>query len=183
MEGFLIKQASCFLQDLMPQENWKDEHHKRTPERFAQMLLDLTTREPFEFTTFPADLNEMIVMRQIPFVSLCAHHIIPFQGVAHVAYIPNKQMAGLSKLARTVQYWAKGLWTQEGLTERITLDLQNKLQGPLGVAVVMEAEHLCMSIRGVKAPGVKTITSKMLGVFLDPSKGAREEFLNLIRTP
>jgi GTP cyclohydrolase I len=146
------------------------------------MLEELTTAEEFEFTTFDNDLrkDEMIVIKDIPFVSLCAHHLIPFAGYAHIGYIPIKVIAGLSKFPRAVKFWSKGLWTQEDLTDAIAHYLDDMLLEPLGVAVVMEAEHMCMTIRGVQTPGVKTITSTMLGAFLDPAKLARTEFFRHI---
>jgi len=177
-----VPMAAELLRRLLPDENWEDEHLRRTPERFVQMLHELTDRTPheFDFTIFPNDgIDEMVVVQDIPFRSLCAHHLLPFIGVAHIAYIPDKKVAGLSKLPRTVQYWSAGLWSQERLTEKITRYLEEMLE-PVGVAVVMKAEHMCMSLRGAQAHGTKTTTSKMLGVFLDPSRGARQEFLNLI---
>ena len=142
------------------------------------MIQDLTTSEEFEFTTFPNELkkDEMVVVKDIPFVSLCAHHLIPFSGYAHIGYIPVKVIAGLSKFPRAVKFWSRGLWTQEDLTDAIAYYLDEMLEGPLGLGVMMEAEHMCMTIRGVQAPGVKTITSTMLGAFLDPEKQARAEF-------
>ena len=158
------------------------DHGENTPQRFAQMLSDLTTRDEFSFTTFDntEKVDEMITVRDIPFYTLCNHHVIPFFGKAHIAYIPQGKIAGLSKFARTVKYFAKGLWVQEHLTSEIADFLEDKLE-PLGVAVVMEAEHLCMTMRGVQVPGAMTTTSAMRGVFLDPEKGARQEFLSLIK--
>lgn len=157
-----------------------DKHLKETPKRFAKMIMELTTPEEFEFTTFKndSDRGEMVIIKDIPFTALCAHHIVPFMGVCHVGYIPQDQIAGLSKFARAVRYWAKGLWTQESLTDTISAYFEEMLD-PLGVGVIMEAEHLCMTIRGVQTPGSKTITSSMRGVFLD-KPAARSEFLNLI---
>lgn len=158
----------------------KSPHLKETPRRFAKMIMDLTTAEEFEFTTFKNDNNrgEMVIIKDIPFTALCAHHIVPFMGVCHVGYIPTDTIAGLSKFARAVKYWAAGLWTQEDLTNTISGYFEDMLD-PLGVGVVMQAEHLCMTIRGVQTPGSKTITSSMRGVFLD-KPAARAEFLNLI---
>lgn len=156
------------------------EHVEKTPRRFAKMLEELTTREAFNFTTFESDHDEMVVVSPIPFYSLCAHHVIPFIGEAHVAYLPQGKIAGLSKLARTVQYHMRGLWTQEDLTTKIHDAIDEALE-PLGVGVVMRAEHLCMTMRGAQAYGTKTTTSKMSGAFLDPSKQARQEFLELIK--
>jgi GTP cyclohydrolase I len=158
-------------------------HGRDTPRRFLEMLQEMTTPEEFKFTTFPADrIDEMIVELDIPFVSLCNHHVVPFIGVAHIAYVPDKEMAGLSKLPRTVHYFAASLNMQEGLTDDVAQFLHDRLQ-PKGVAVVMEAEHLCMTIRGVKSPGTKTRTAKMMGVFADHKRTAKSEFLSAINSP
>lgn len=155
-------------------------HGQKTPERFVRMLRELTTPEEYEFTTFPADgYDEMIVEERIPFVSLCNHHIIPFTGYAYVGYIPDEKMAGLSKLARVVKFFAASLQTQEQLTSQIAEALEDEL-APKGVAVVLKAEHFCMTIRGVKAPGALTTTSKMTGVFADHSRTAKAEFMSII---
>lgn len=154
-----------------------DIHGKQTPERFVAMLKELTTPEPIKWTTFPNDnMDEMIIERDIPFVSLCNHHVIPFFGVAHIGYVPDKLIVGLSKLARVVQHYARGLQVQERLTMQVA-DFINTNLKPRGVAVVLEGEHMCMTIRGVKAPGTKTGTSAMLGVFGDHTRTAKAEFL------
>lgn len=171
--------AEKLLSQIVSEEDQESEHFVGTPRRFARMLQELTTPEEFEFTVFESNHDEMIIESPIPFYSLCAHHVIPFFGAAHVAYIPQGKIAGLSKIARTVTSFSKGLWTQEDLGFSISEHLMENLE-PRGVAVVLQAEHLCMTIRGAKAPGVKTITSVMRGVFLDPEKGARQEFLQLI---
>jgi GTP cyclohydrolase I len=156
---------------------------KDTPERFKKMLTELTTPENFQFTTFDAGKHQqqIIAMKDIPFVSLCEHHVVPFVGIAHVGYIPNAAMAGLSKLARCVRETAKGLWTQEYLTDVIA-DLFVHHLDPQGVIVMMEAEHLCMTIRGVQTPGTRTITSAVRGLFFDPPTGKdpKGEFLSMI---
>ena len=183
-ERRLTTAARELLELAMPFQDWTDEHHADTPKRFAKMLRDLTNRdaEEFKFTVFEnVDLlDAMIVVEPVPFYTLCAHHVIPFFGHAYLAYIPDKSIAGLSKLARTVTYMSKGLWAQENLTAEIADFLENEL-APLGVAVVMRAEHLCMAMRGAHISGAKTTTSAMRGVFLDTSKGARSEFLDLVR--
>lgn len=180
-----VEEASRQLLALvLPDEDWDDnEHLEKTPIRFAKMLHELTHPEEFDFTVFSnkLDVNEMVVVRDIPFYSFCAHHILPFFGKAHVAYIPDALMCGLSKIPRLVQYTAKGLWVQELLTDMIALRMEEELH-PKGLAVVMEAEHLCMTMRGVQVPGSKTTTSSMQGVFLDPGKHARHEFLSLIQS-
>jgi len=151
-----------------------------TPKRWAKMMRELTTAEEFEFTTFEADgPQEMVIVTDIPYASICAHHLIPFFGKCHIAYIPRRKLAGLSKLPRTVKYFMRRPQVQEELTSQIADYLDFHLE-PRGVAVVMKGEHLCMSLRGVQTPGTLTITSAMRGVFLDNGNNARSEFLNLI---
>ena len=175
----LVSAMEVLLDHIIPEQERDSEHYTGTPKRFIQMLLDMTTPEEFNFTTFPSTHDEMIVVSPIPFYSLCAHHIVPFFGEAHVAYIPQDKIAGLSKLARTVKSFSKGLWTQEDLTFAVAEHLEEQLD-PVGVAVVMKAEHLCMTMRGVQSPGSKTTTSIMRGAFLNPKKKARDEFFRLI---
>jgi GTP cyclohydrolase I len=157
------------------------EHGAETPTRFAAMLRDMSTREEFKFTTFDnvEGVDEMITIMDIPFYTLCNHHVIPFYGKAHIAYIPNKSIAGLSKFGRAVKNIAKGLWVQELLTKDIADFLEGKLD-PLGVAVVLQAEHMCMTMRGVQMPGTQTVTSAMRGVFADHDRTAKAEFMALI---
>jgi GTP cyclohydrolase IA len=156
-----------------------------TPARSAKAWAELTRglrEDPNElFTTFDAGgYDEMIIVDDIPFVSLCEHHLLPFMGVAHIGYIPDGKILGLSKFARVVQLCAAKPHVQEKLTMEVA-DLIDEYLKPLGVIVVMKAEHSCMAIRGVKTIGSKTITSAPRGVFLDPAKGARAEFLQLIQ--
>jgi GTP cyclohydrolase I len=174
--------ARGLLEQVMPGEDWTDEHHRETPRRFATMLEELTDSEDaaFKFTTFQSDSKEMVVVRDIPFYTLCAHHIIPFFGKCHIGYVPNGSIAGLSKFARTVKFWTRGLWSQEELTTKIAEFLEDNLT-PQGVAVVMEAEHLCMTMRGVQVPGARTTTSAMRGVFIQDGNPARMEFFDLVR--
>jgi GTP cyclohydrolase I len=157
-------------------------HMQDTPKRMAKMLWEMTHPEPFNFTTFPNENNvdEMVVVQDIPFYSLCQHHIVPFFGKAHVAYIPGSRVAGLSKFARCVQTTARGLWVQEHLGTAIADAMCEHLADPVGVAVVLKAEHLCMAMRGVRTPGTVTTTSVMRGAFADHHKQARAEFLSLI---
>lgn len=164
--------------------DWNDHHRQDTPRRFIQMMREMTAREDFNFTTFPNEnpTNEMVIVKDIDFNSVCAHHLVPFMGRAHVAYIPTEKLVGLSKLARTVRWHAADLTVQEDLTNAIAQFLNDNLE-PMGVAVQMEAEHLCMTVRGVKAPGAKTVTNCMMGAFADHSKQARSEFLSSIRHP
>lgn len=158
------------------------DHKANTPRRFVTMLDYLTTRSEFNFTTFPNDgMDEMIVLSPIPFYALCAHHVIPFFGNAHIGYVPDGKIAGLSKFARAVKSMSRGLWVQEELTKEIA-DFLNSTLSPRGVAVVLKAEHLCMAMRGVQLPGVITTTSSMKGVFGDHSRTAKAEFLQWIRT-
>lgn len=174
-----IRLAEDLLAEIISEDDQDSEHFEGTPARFVRMLRELTTPEDFTFTTFESNHDEMIIESPINFYSLCAHHVIPFFGAAHVAYIPQGKIAGLSKLARTVTSFAKGLWTQEDLTWQIVEHLEENLETK-NIAVVMQAEHLCMTMRGAKAPGTKTTTSIMRGVFLDPNKQARTEFFQLI---
>jgi GTP cyclohydrolase IA len=150
-----------------------------TPLRYVQALRDMTTPQKYNFTVFETSHQNMIIERDIPVNSVCRHHILPFQGVAHVGYIPDMLMAGLSKLARCVKYHAAGLQTQEELTDEIADFLQEELE-PVGVAVVLECTHSCMTARGVLAPGALTYTASMRGVFMDHEKTAKAEFLQRI---
>lgn len=158
------------------------EHALETPERFVAMLRDMTAREEFKFTTFEnrEESHEMIVIDNLPFYTLCNHHVVPFFGFAHVAYVPDKKIAGLSKFARTVKHFAKGLWVQENLTTEIADFLEDKLE-PQGLGVILKAEHMCMTMRGVQVPGSKTTTSAMRGVFADHDRTAKAEFLAFVQ--
>jgi GTP cyclohydrolase I len=144
------------------------------------MYRELLTPEPFNFTTFAnADgYDELVLVRSIPFVSLCAHHLLPFKGEAHVAYLPGERIVGLSKLARTVHHFSKALQVQERLTKQVADLIQVELK-PKGVGVVVEAEHQCMTVRGVQATGAKTVTSTMYGLLRD-NPSSRAEFLSLV---
>jgi GTP cyclohydrolase IA len=155
------------------------EDTRRTPRRVAEMYHEMLTPKPFKFTTFPnADhYDELVLVRAIPFVSLCAHHLLPFKGEAHVAYVPDERIVGLSKLAREVHQFAKALQVQERLTKQVADLIQNELE-PKGVGVVMEAEHECMTVRGVQAMGAKTVTSTMYGLLRD-NHASRAGFLSL----
>jgi GTP cyclohydrolase IA len=152
-----------------------------TPRRMASAYAELLTAKPLRLTTFPNDegYDELVLVRDIPFQSLCMHHVLPFHGVAHVAYLPGERILGLSKLARVVDMFARELQVQERLTTQIAGWLHEQL-GPKGVGVVLEAEHLCMSLRGVQAPGTKTVTSALHGLVRDDPR-TREEFLSLSR--
>jgi GTP cyclohydrolase I len=151
-----------------------------TPARVARAYAEFLTAEPFEATTFPNDegYDELVVARDIPFSSLCEHHLLPFSGVAHVAYLPGERLLGLSKLARVVTHYARRLKVQERLTTQVADWLVNELH-PKGVGVVLEAEHACMSLRGVRAEGVSTVTSALAGLVRDDPR-TRTEFLSLV---
>jgi GTP cyclohydrolase I len=153
-----------------------DEHGVDTPRRFVSMLRELTTPPDIKWKAFKAEGDEMVSVYDINFVSLCNHHVVPFIGKAHVGYVPNKLNAGLSKFARVVKYFAAGLQVQERLTTQVADYLDAKLT-PKGLIVVMEAEHLCMTIRGAQSPGTKTRTTSVKGVFADHERTAKAEFL------
>ena len=159
----------------------ESESLEETPRRIAAMYAELLSPVPFDATTFPNDggYDELVIAREIQFHSLCEHHLLPFTGVAHVAYIPGERILGLSKLARVVDYFARSLQVQERLTTQVAGWLQHELE-PKGVGVVIEAEHLCMSLRGVQKPGAKTVTSALRGLVRDDPR-TRQEFLALVR--
>jgi GTP cyclohydrolase I len=150
-----------------------------TPRRVARAYEELLTSEPFTLTTFPNDegYDEMVVARSIPFHSLCEHHLLPFSGVAHVAYVPGDRIVGLSKLARVVEHHARGLQVQERMTCQVADTLEEHL-APKGIGVVLDAEHSCMSLRGVAKHGTSTTTSALRGLLRDDSR-TRAEFLAL----
>jgi GTP cyclohydrolase I len=154
---------------------------RETPRRVADAFAELLTHEPVALTTFPNDAgyDELVVVREIPFHSLCMHHLLPFHGVAHIAYLPGERIIGLSKLARVVELFARELQLQERLTMQVADCLQEHLR-PKGVGVVLEAEHLCMSLRGVQKAGTRTTTSALLGLLRDDAR-TRQEFLSLAR--
>jgi GTP cyclohydrolase I len=154
---------------------------RETPRRVAAAYAELLTHEPVKLTTFPneAGYDELVVVREIPFHSLCMHHLLPFHGVAHVAYLPGERIIGLSKLARVVELFARELQLQERLTMQVADCLQEHLR-PKGVGVVLEAEHLCMSLRGVQKAGTRTTTSALMGLLRDDAR-TRQEFLSLVR--
>ena len=157
-------------------------HLAETPRRMAAAYAELLTAEPFDFTTFPNDegYDELVLVHDIPVTSVCEHHMLPFTGVAHVGYLPAERILGLSKLARLVQVLSRRPQTQERLTQQVAEHLESRLQ-PRGVGVVVEAEHTCMSLRGARAAGARTVTSTLLGTLRsDPS--SRSEFLALTRS-
>lgn len=155
-----------------------------TPERYARAMLFFTKgyedniRDVIKRAVFEEDHDEMVIVRDIEFYSLCEHHLVPFFGKAHIGYIPNKRVLGLSKLARLAEMYCRRLQVQERLTKQIAMALNEMLQ-PRGVAVVIEATHMCMVSRGVQKTGSSTTTSCMLGCFRNQQK-TREEFLTLL---
>ena len=162
-------------------DNPNREGLKDTPRRYIKFLKEFLTPDEFNFTTFDAEgTDEMIIQTNIPFYSLCEHHLAPFFGHAHVAYIPNGKIVGLSKLARCVDLYARAFQNQERITTQVAERLMEELDAK-GVAVVITAQHLCMAMRGVKKHDTHTTTSKMMGAFKD-NLNARQEFLNLIKT-
>jgi len=156
-----------------------DESLRDTPRRVADAYAELLTPRPFQATTFPNDdgYDELIVVRSIPFHSLCMHHLLPFHGSAHIAYLPGERIIGLSKLGRVVEYFSRDLQLQERLTTQVADWLEREL-APKGVGVVLEAEHLCMSLRGVQKLGAKTVTSALRGLVREDAR-TRQEFLSL----
>jgi GTP cyclohydrolase I len=150
-----------------------------TPLRVARAYAEMLTPRPFDLTTFPNDegYDELVLARDIPFQSLCEHHLLPFHGVAHVGYLPADRILGLSKLARVVELFARRLQVQERLTQQVANWLDEHLD-PRGVGVVLEAEHLCMSMRGVRAHGTSTVTSALHGLLRDDAR-SRQEFFAL----
>ncbi|KAG9094553.1 GTP cyclohydrolase 1 [Ceratobasidium sp. 370] len=160
---------------------------QRTPDRYAKALLWMTKgyeerlSEVINNAIFAEDHDEMVIVRDIDVFSLCEHHLVPFTGKISIGYIPNSLVLGLSKLARIAETFSRRLQVQERLTRQVALAVEEAIS-PRGVAVVMEATHLCMAMRGVQKPGATTVTSTMLGCFRAQAK-TREEFLTLIRSP
>jgi GTP cyclohydrolase I len=152
---------------------------RETPRRVASAYAELLTPEPFNPTTFANEegYDELVLVRDIPFQSLCMHHMLPFHGVAHVAYLPAERIIGLSKLGRVVDLFARDLQVQERLTTQIADWIEDRL-APRGVGVIVEAEHLCMSLRGVAKAGARTVTSALRGSIKEDSR-SRQEFLSL----
>ncbi len=151
-----------------------------TPGRMARAYAELFSPRPFDLTTFPNDAgyDELVVARSIPVQSVCEHHLLPFVGVAHVGYLPGERILGLSKLARVVELFARRPQVQERLTQQVADWLQENVS-PRGVGVVVEAEHLCMSLRGVRAAGASTVTSALHGQLRD-NPASRAEFFSLV---
>jgi GTP cyclohydrolase I len=157
---------------------------KDTPKRYAKMMAELTEQPNFAVTCFEneGEEHEMILVKDIPFYSLCEHHLLPFFGTAVVAYIPDKKIVGLSKLPRFVEYCAKGLQNQERVTQRIAdFLMHNDELKPLGVAVFLQARHLCMEMRGVSKPGTTTETKVLRGLFKDSIEHKREFLFSIYK--
>jgi len=158
---------------------------RKTPERYEKALRFLTSgynqniKSVLNGATFSVQYDEMVIVRDIEFFSLCEHHLLPFFGQAHVAYLPNQRVLGLSKIARLVNMFARRLQIQERMTFQIAQSIEENI-GPQGVGVIIEARHLCMQMRGVEKQHGQAVTSAMLGSFRD-SKQTRDEFLSLIR--
>jgi GTP cyclohydrolase I len=150
-----------------------------TPARMARAFADLFTPRPFDLTTFPNEegYDELVLARGIPMRSVCEHHLLPFVGVAHVGYLPGDRILGLSKLARVVEHFARRPQVQERLTKQVADWLADQL-APKGVGVVIEAEHTCMTLRGVQATGSHTVTSTLLGTLREDAR-SRQEFFAL----
>ena len=156
------------------------EHLADTPRRVADAYAELLTPRSFNLTTFDntEGYDELVLARDLPFVSLCEHHLLPFAGVAHVGYLPDARILGLSKLARVVELFSRRLQVQERLTQQVANWLRDNV-APKGVGVVIEAEHQCMSLRGVTATGSRTLTSALHGTLRDDPR-SRAEFFALV---
>ncbi len=178
---FNTKRVEAAIKELLLAigENPNREGLQKTPTRVAKFYKEWLEydKEP-EATAFSASYDNMVIVKDIPFYSLCEHHMIPFVGKAHIGYIPNGKVLGLSKVVRILNKYARRLQIQEKLTDEIADDLEKSVNAA-GVMVVIEAEHLCMSMRGVRTPGTKTITSAIRGVFKNED-APRNEFLKLI---
>ncbi|MFA6041813.1 MAG: GTP cyclohydrolase I, partial [Methylophilus sp.] len=153
---------------------------QETPARYLKFLNEFCNPPEFKFTTFDSDgYDQMIVQTNIPFFSLCEHHMVPFYGHASVAYIPSERIVGLSKLARTVEWYSRRLQNQERITKQVADKLTDELK-PLGVAVLVTARHLCMEMRGVRKHDTHTTTSMVTGVFAD-DPSAKAEFMEIVK--
>lgn len=177
-----MKEAEKNVAELLKHfgEDIQREGLQETPKRYIKFFKEFLNPPEWNCTTFDSEgYDEMIIQTNIPFYSLCEHHIAPFFGYGHIAYIPNKKIVGLSKLARTLETYARRLQNQERITTQVAEFLHDKLN-PKGVAVVLKAKHMCMEMRGVKKHDTWTTTSKLVGIFKN-DLDARNEFLNLIK--
>ncbi len=165
-------------------ENPERDELKSTPERFLKMLKELTEGykidpdKVIEKAIFPAEIEQMVIVKDIDFSSLCEHHLLPFFGKVHIGFIPEKKLIGLSKIPRIVNLFSKKLQVQERLTEEIANFIYKKIE-PKGLGIIISGVHLCTVIRGVKNKNAKLVTSKMMGIF--NQKEIKEEFLSLIK--
>ena len=159
-----------------------DPHLAGTPRRVADAYAEMLSPRQFDLTTFPNDegYNELVLATDLPVQSLCEHHLLPFTGVAHIGYLPGDRILGLSKFARVLEMFARDLQVQERLTQQVADWLQDNL-APRGVGVVIRAEHLCMSVRGVRAQGSRTTTSALHGLLREDAR-SRQEFFALTAT-
>ena len=186
LENGRVMALESTIRQLLAQLGENPDRHglRETPGRVAKSFGFLTKGYQQDIDNllngalFPMEYDEMVIVRNIDFFSLCEHHLLPFFGKCHVGYIPNKHVVGLSKIPRIVEVFSRRLQVQERLTVQIAHTLQTKLK-PRGVGVVMEARHLCMSMRGVEKQNTLAVTSEMLGVFRKQQQ-TREEFLQLI---
>ena len=181
------KTIACHVQEIIKLvgEDPNREGLRKTPERFEKALKFLTTGyhqnldHILNGATFSVTYDQMVVVKDIEFFSLCEHHLLPFFGKAHVAYLPDKRVLGLSKIARLVNMFARRLQIQERMTSQIAKAIEEKLM-PQGVGVIVEARHLCMQMRGVEKQHGQAVTSAMLGAFRH-DKQTRDEFLSLVQ--
>jgi len=182
------RRIACHVREIikLDGEDPNREGLRKTPERYEKALKFLTSgyhqnaENILNGATFSVSYDEMVVVKDIEFFSLCEHHLLPFFGKCHVAYLPNKRVIGLSKVARLVNMFARRLQIQERLTSQIAAAIQEKIS-PEGVGVIIEARHLCMQMRGVEKQHGQAVTSAMLGGFRH-NKQTRDEFLSLVRT-
>jgi GTP cyclohydrolase I len=182
------RRIACHVREIIKLigEDPNREGLRKTPERYEKALKFLTSgyhqnaENILNGATFSVSYDEMVVVKDIEFFSLCEHHLLPFFGKCHVAYLPNKRVIGLSKVARLVNMFARRLQIQERLTSQIAAAIQDKIS-PEGVGVIVEARHLCMQMRGVEKQHGQAVTSAMLGGFRH-NKQTRDEFLSLVRT-
>jgi GTP cyclohydrolase I len=182
------RRITCHVREIIKLigEDPNREGLRKTPERYEKALKFLTSgyhqnaENILNGATFSVSYDEMVVVKDIEFFSLCEHHLLPFFGKCHVAYLPNKRVIGLSKVARLVNMFARRLQIQERLTSQIAAAIEDKIS-PEGVGVIIEARHLCMQMRGVEKQHGQAVTSAMLGGFRH-NKQTRDEFLSLVRT-
>jgi GTP cyclohydrolase I len=180
MEHTLSEAESAVKLILSQFDDPEREGLRDTPKRYIKFLTEFLAPQDFNFTVFDSEgLDEMIVQTNIPFYSLCEHHLAPFFGVGHIAYIPDGKIVGLSKIARTLDLYARRFQNQERITAQVADRLMTELNAK-GVAVVLTAQHLCMCMRGVKKHDTWTTTSKMVGAFRD-DLNCRSEFLSFIK--